>query len=211
MKTYHGKLGYILLVFLIASHMAHGQDEYRMVEEKSRMVVRGTSSLHDWSMLVGIMELAASFSKEGGQIGHINGVIFICDAGSLKSDHKLMDKKTHEALNAKTNPHITFSYNSIETLHTGAGEIGGSVAGSLSIAGKEKNISVPFHARMESSGQILLEGTVPLKMSDFGIEPPTALMGTLKTGDEVSIEFSLVLEKDLHSSYQRLTAGDSRQ
>ncbi len=32
-----------------------------------------------------------------------------------------------------------------------------------------------------------------LKMSDFGVEPPNAMLGTLKTDDEISISFKITL------------------
>ena len=43
--------------------------------------------------------------------------------------------------------------------------------------------------------QFQVKGEVPLKMSDFGIDPPTAMMGTLKTGNEVVIKYNLEFEK----------------
>jgi hypothetical protein len=33
-------------------------------------------------------------------------------------------------------------------------------------------------------------------MTDFKIDPPTALMGTMKTGDEITISFNVKLAKD---------------
>jgi hypothetical protein len=33
-------------------------------------------------------------------------------------------------------------------------------------------------------------------MSQYGIEPPVALLGTLKTGDEVAVEFNLNFEQN---------------
>ena len=34
-------------------------------------------------------------------------------------------------------------------------------------------------------------GSIKIVMSDYGIEPPVAMFGTLKTGDEVTIDFEL--------------------
>jgi len=35
------------------------------------------------------------------------------------------------------------------------------------------------------------EGMAPVKMTDFGIQPPTAIFGRLKCGDEVKVNFEL--------------------
>lgn len=33
-------------------------------------------------------------------------------------------------------------------------------------------------------------------MTDYGIKPPKAMLGTLKTGDEVEIVFNVILSKN---------------
>ena len=45
------------------------------------------------------------------------------------------------------------------------------------------------------SNIIVFRGELTLKMSDYEISPPTALMGTIKTGDEVTIRFSIPFQK----------------
>ena len=37
------------------------------------------------------------------------------------------------------------------------------------------------------------KGVVPIKMTDYGIKPPTAIFGRLKTGDEVKVNFELTV------------------
>ena len=34
-----------------------------------------------------------------------------------------------------------------------------------------------------------------MKMTDYGIEPPKALLGTIKTGDDIKIIFKTVFQK----------------
>ena len=40
---------------------------------------------------------------------------------------------------------------------------------------------------------IVLEGSKALLMSSYGIKPPSMFLGTLKTNDQVVIDFRLVL------------------
>ena len=42
-------------------------------------------------------------------------------------------------------------------------------------------------------GQFRLTGSLPLLMTDFGIDPPKAMPGTLKTGDRVVVHFDVVV------------------
>jgi filamentous hemagglutinin family protein len=46
-----------------------------------------------------------------------------------------------------------------------------------------------------SDGSVTFSGSKKLKMTDYGIKPPTALMGTMTVGDEVEIVFSVTLKQ----------------
>jgi polyisoprenoid-binding protein YceI len=35
-------------------------------------------------------------------------------------------------------------------------------------------------------------GTTKFRMTDFGVKPVTALMGTIRTGDEITVRFDLI-------------------
>lgn len=67
-----------------------------------------------------------------------------------------------------------------------------TVKGDLTIAGVTKPAEIT--AGYTFSGNTLtITGSHQLLMSNFGIKPPTAMMGSLKTGDEVTVEFDLNL------------------
>ncbi len=57
------------------------------------------------------------------------------------------------------------------------------VSGELEMAGKARPVS--FELSMGPDGRI--EGTVPLRQSEWGIKPFTALMGALKVRDDVEV------------------------
>ena len=72
------------------------------------------------------------------------------------------------------------------------GKISGS--GNLNIAGKSRTIPLSLDLTSWSSGSYNILGTVKFKMSEFGIEPPTAMFGTISTGDDVTIVFNFVVK-----------------
>ena len=43
-------------------------------------------------------------------------------------------------------------------------------------------------------GSITFSGSKKIKMTDYKLKPPTALLGTLTTGDEVDIHFQVTLK-----------------
>jgi polyisoprenoid-binding protein YceI len=104
-----------------------------------------------------------------------------------------MDGKTHKALNSSKYPEIKFQFTKGNTVNVSGQK--SNLKGDLIIAGQKKEVDMIFSIVGENQNQITVKGEVPLKMSDFGIEPPTAMMGTLKTGDEVLIKYELTLQK----------------
>jgi hypothetical protein len=44
-------------------------------------------------------------------------------------------------------------------------------------------------------GDIQFTGSRSLKMTDYKMKPPTAMMGTIKVGNEVTLKFDLTISK----------------
>jgi polyisoprenoid-binding protein YceI len=65
------------------------------------------------------------------------------------------------------------------------------VTGMLTVNGVEKEVKLD--ATMSGDGKVGLKatGTTKLLMTDFGVKPVTALMGTIRTGNEVTVKIDL--------------------
>ncbi len=64
--------------------------------------------------------------------------------------------------------------------------------GYLAIAGVTKPAILHCTARVNWDGSISVGGTTTLNMTDFGITPPTFMLGAMKTGTVVTINFALM-------------------
>ncbi|WP_159518872.1 YceI family protein [Sunxiuqinia indica] len=179
-----------LVVLLVVIHsLAFAQVTYKVEWNKSSVFVSGTSTIHDWEMKV--EQLQASFElAEAGSLQTLKNGRVSVEVESIKSDRSLMNKKTYEALKSKKNPTITVSLDEVNV----TGEKGVAKF-TLSIAGKKQQISDDFTLESLADGQIRIEGELDLKMSSYDVEPPVALMGTIKTGDEVKIDYNLVFKQ----------------
>jgi polyisoprenoid-binding protein YceI len=104
-----------------------------------------------------------------------------------------MTNKTHDALQSDKYPEITFSSDKQSVLASGDRGLSSTVTGELLINGIKRNISIPLEFTI-TGDRLNVSGSKSLKMSDYEIKPPTAIMGTLKTGDEVTISFDLKFE-----------------
>ena len=66
-------------------------------------------------------------------------------------------------------------------------------ANSRSGAPREPSGSAP--SRALSGGRFHFTGEVPVTMSQFGVTPPRAMAGVLRTGDEVTVKFAVTVTR----------------
>jgi hypothetical protein len=207
------KVGVYLSLLLSFCGDGNSQIGYYINPVNSKMTIQGTSSLHDWQMEVRDMNLSTKLTTDGRKINSIQFIEFSCVPTSIVSDYKLMDKKTYEALRTDVYPKIAFRMNKEKLLTVSGNDFNGIVIGNLFIAGETREIEVPFQGHLLDNGQVMVQGTVNLKLSDFSIDPPTAMFGTLKTGDNISIVYSIELDsqggaKQLSEINRRISFGN---
>ncbi|WP_158866880.1 hypothetical protein [Maribellus comscasis] len=60
----------------------------------------------------------------------------------------------------------------------------------ISIAGNTRNFIIPCAINFCEDSEMVLTGDIELELSDFEIEPPRKLLGTIKVNDEVFVTFA---------------------
>ncbi len=178
--------GFIVLFFLTSNLILAQQ--YSLVNSESEITVLGTSSLHDWHLTAEKQSGKLVFKNlEAGEIQNCYVQIL---SKSLKSGKSSMDKNTYKAL--KTDSYKTISYQLVEvkeTVSKGNGKFNIYTFGDLTILGIKKRVSLDFSLSIVDN-KITLTGEKKIKMTDFNIDPPKALLGAITTGDEITINFS---------------------
>ncbi|MCW8981005.1 YceI family protein [Altibacter sp.] len=165
--------------------------EFKLNGNKSTFLIKGTSSLHDWEMISKsfngffIVENAESANPTLKDIQVTLGVT------TLESDNRVMNKKTYDALKNDEHPKIYYKLKQVKSIKAiGNDTYKAILNGTLTIAGKSKVVDIAATLVLNST-KVSIHGEKALKMSDFDVEPPTALLGTLKTGNDITIEFNL--------------------
>jgi polyisoprenoid-binding protein YceI len=190
MKTF--KIYTLLICALVFTATAiQAQDFYKLQPENSKLIVEGTSTVHDWQVESNEFSAETVLKMNGDGVTQVSHVEFTSPAESLKSGKKLMDTKMQEALKSKTHPEIKFSLKGDNVI---SGEKA-TIPGLLTIAGKTKEVNVAVDFDAQNPQKFKVSGEVPLKMTEFNVDPPTAMMGTIKTGDEVIVKFDLEFQR----------------
>lgn len=165
--------------------------EFNLNNETSQLSVSGTSSLHDWH--VDAEKQKGSIVLDLANELVIKKLYVEITAESLKSGKKGMDKNTYKALNTSQHKSITYQMLEVKQI-TKQGETKYAVktVGNLSVAGTTKKVTLDFELQL-TANKVTLKGEKSFKMTEFGIEPPKALLGTITTGDEITIKFNTTL------------------
>lgn len=181
-----------LLVTLMAftSQAVFSQPTVSMIPGQSSIVIKGTSNIHDWEENVEKFKVNLNLKFREKEIEGIEKVQVVCESSSITSDNKIMTNKTHEALSVDKYPHIEFKLVSVNKLASVEGQFSGTLVGDVVLAGVTKRISLAFTG-IHSGSKVTIKGSKELNMNDFKIKPPTAILGTLKTHEEVTITFLL--------------------
>jgi polyisoprenoid-binding protein YceI len=158
------------------------------------VTVTGTSSLHDWSVratgLRGSLDLPAGFLN--GETAAVPAARFTLPVRALQSEHDKMNTLMWEALQAAKHPELSFALESARLQGPGGPATKVEVKGALTVAGVARPVTLVLDVRRDGN-RVVASGELPLKMSDFGIKPPTAMMGTMRTGDAVRVKIETTL------------------
>lgn len=185
-------VSFLFLVLFLISTSSYSQ-EFNLNNKESELVVLGTSSLHDWTLKA---------EKQKGQITleqsdqlKILSLKIEVTAENLMSGKKAMDKNTFKALKTGEFKHITFQLLEVKDISkSGNGDYSVKSIGNLTVAGFTKKINLDFKMNV-AGNKVALRGETTFKMTEFKIDPPKALLGTITTGDEIKIQFNTFLNK----------------
>jgi polyisoprenoid-binding protein YceI len=191
MKSTHLTIRTLTIALLLfAASVLQAQSRYET--SGAQLKLNGTSNLHDWESSAEKASLKTEMTVENAAIKDVKNVKLEIEVKSIKSSKgSIMDGKTYDALKAEKFSKITFQQTQLVSVQ--AGTI--TVKGDLSMAGVTKNIDLAVTSKILPNGDIEVKGSKKLKMTEFKIDPPTAVFGTIKTADEVTVSFTVVLKK----------------
>jgi polyisoprenoid-binding protein YceI len=104
-----------------------------------------------------------------------------------------MDTRAYDALKAAKYPNISFKLLSATPTTNSANKSTFKVVGELTITGATKQIEMTANATKNADGSVIITGSQNLKMTQFGIKPPSFMFGALKVTDNLTIDYTVRL------------------
>lgn len=156
----------------------------------SSVTVEGTSNVHDWHAKSTELTSAIQMALPATAGSKVESVTLSLPVTSLKSGKGGLDKNLYKALKADQHPTITFVMKRY-TAEPAGDAFAAVLTGTLTVNGVEKDITANATLTGDATVGLKAIGTATFRMTDFGVKPVTALMGTIRTGDQVTVKFDL--------------------
>jgi polyisoprenoid-binding protein YceI len=200
MKVITRSISFLIFAVLLFSVNGFSQataNSYKILSN-STMTLYGTSTLH--SFTVNADEISGYITMQeqenGFQLGQSTKLDVTIPVKELKTEKESMNDNMYDALKADDNPNITYmlqSINPTEIPCSTKDSVEIKTTGILTIAGVSKTVDVDVYGSRTKSGDIEFKGEKKVKMTDFGVKPPTMFFGTIKVGDEITVAFDLLV------------------
>jgi polyisoprenoid-binding protein YceI len=167
--------------------------------DTARVTIAGMSNIHAYTAsttTVRVTRVALSSAVAGPGFwdavvrpGALEAFEVAIPAAQLTSPKEGLDKNMHKALKVQDHPDITFR---LAALDPGATPGALKARGVLRIAGVDRNVVLDLTTERHDP-TLTVKGKLDLLMTDYGIKPPTAMLGMLKTDPKVTVSFETIL------------------
>jgi polyisoprenoid-binding protein YceI len=161
------------------------------------MKLSGTSSLHSWVMNARTFTGQAEFDfkQEDKILVALKSLTFSLEVLKLKSDKRKLDKNAYKALKTEQHKNIIYKLISATVMPESKNKYHIKTLGNLSIAGITNEVTMDVYCLVNKDESITCTGSDELKMTDYEVQPPSFMMGAMKTGDAINLDFTLVYKK----------------
>lgn len=191
------KIFSIAVLAVAVTAPARAQETTKLqLEPGTELSISGTSTVHAFTCKTNRIDATLivdrGYTKDLTKIARpIVSVRVEIPAKSLDCGNGKMNDNMYGTLKAKDNPTITYVMSGYDLENATATGFAAKTQGTLTIAGKEKVISMTVKADRVEDTKASAKGEQSILLTDFGIKPPSFMLGALKVGNEIKIKFNL--------------------
>jgi polyisoprenoid-binding protein YceI len=168
--------------------------------QESSITVDGTSNRDDWTVTARQFEGYVTVNESGGETipDILEAQLIVIVQEMTGETSSIMDRLMRDALKAREHPQIVFELTgvNVEPNADDPNRFKVLTSGELSQAGVTRPIEVLLEGTRLENGTYQFTGSHSLYMRDYDMQPPTAMFGALVTGNEVTVNFDLLTERE---------------
>ena len=178
----------LIVIFTTMSLQVNAQKNYTIA--RSTFEVAGTSNVHDWSMKSSEGNGIANLTVIDSKLVDINNLTITLLAESLKSTKTSMDDVAYETLDTKTYKNIKYVLKSATKIN----ETTWNLTGTYTVSGISKEFKTVVNVT-SMNGNFILRGSNQVTFADFGMSAPTAALGVVRAGKDLTLIFNLTFSE----------------
>lgn len=187
----------LLAVLLLTAGASIGQDVQLNLQDSPNMHMYGEANVKSWDAAVNqvdgslTLQNIENVTAENLSAETFQSLTLTIPVEQIEAESGGLTKNIHKYLKADDYPNISFELNNVTDItEQQDGSFLITASGIITAAGSENTVEMQVTATVENGG-IQFTGNKELLMTDFGIDPPTAVFGTIRSRDEISIEFDV--------------------
>ena len=187
-----------LLAIGNATSSAQPRDTVRVeIGQGSQVWIEGTSNVADWRCRAvafdAQVELDATSNREAALSSTLRTINVKVAVRDLKCGNRKMDHDLYQALRASDPDKPSYILVRFDVIGDSASGTNIATRGPLVVAGVERVVTMPVTTERGTDGVVRARGAVSMLMTDFGIKPPVGLFGLIRSRNEITVKFDLVV------------------
>jgi polyisoprenoid-binding protein YceI len=169
------------------------------LQPESKLWIAGTSTVRSFQCQAATFDATLGGTAPNAVAAVLAGdkavsdIVVTVPAEKLDCRNSTMNEHMRKALKVEKYPTILFRVTSYD-LAKAANGVSVTLNGVLTLGGVEKPITIDATAKPGENGTLVVSGTQEVRMTEFGLKPPTLMLGTLKVDERVKVGFEVVLK-----------------
>jgi len=164
---------------------------------QSRIWIEGTSTVRGFSCKANRVEGAVDAQSGVATVAEgkhaVQTARLTVPVAALDCGNGTMNEHMRKALRADASPTIEYRLTGYDVSAPASGSAPVQMKGTLRIAGQEVPIVIPGRVTAENGG-LRVRGEKEIRMTEWGVRPPTLMMGTMKVADKVTVKFDVLVQ-----------------
>ena len=191
----------LIFAYLYFSHLVTGQFIKVLVQPQSMLQIQGKTNVNSFQCYcappASVVGFNAESSSETQKLNFKKAALTVLTK-SLDCRHKIMNRDMYQTLKAEHYPTITLSISQVLIpIHSinARWKLTGPIATEayLTLAGMKRKIDLLVTISQPFSNIYRFTAKKSLLLTDFGLTPPTALMGMVKVKNEIVLDIDLYI------------------